>query len=157
MVRIKNKKENDKVSKSGVNYRCVFNQRHDTILFSFKYITNQDRFNFKKFKNSKNIRQDIDILNDLHRQLHMMSKEGWEELRNKNKDQGGRELLNYSDIRFNAHDPNNELELTNDSKIISIRFGGNKYRLIGYRSTTCKSIFHILGFDFSHNAYDHGS
>lgn len=157
MARLRQKKENDKVSKKNISYKCAFIKKHDTILFSFKYITNQDNFNFQKFVSSQNIRQDIKIMNDLHERLNLMSKEGWEGLRKRNKNQGGRELLDYSDIRFNAYDPNNDLQLSNDSKIISIRFGGNKYRLIGYRSTTCQSIFHVLGFDFNFSAYDHGS
>ena len=85
-----------------------------------------------------------------------MSIDGWESLRSKNKFQGGRELLDYSQINFNALDPQNELNLTRDTKVWVIRFGGNKYRLIGYRSKKCKAIFHIFGIDHDFSAYKHG-
>ena len=86
-----------------------------------------------------------------------MGTDGWETLRNKNKFQGGRELLEYSQINFNALDPQNELNLAKDTKVWVIRFGGNKYRLIGCRSKKCQAIFHILGIERDHSAYDHGS
>ena len=77
-------------------------------------------------------------------------------MRNKNKFQDGRELLEYSQINFNALDPQNELNLAKDTKVWVIRFGGNKYRLIGYRSKKYQAIFHILGIERDHSAYDHG-
>ena len=70
--------------------------------------------------------------------------------------QGGKELMEYSQIIFNAYDPNEELELAKDTKVWIVRFGGGKYRLIGYRSKKCQSIFHILGIDRDFSAYNHG-
>lgn len=157
MGKIKSKKDNNIVSAKDIKYRCQFSEKHDTILFSFKYMTNQKNYNLSRFKNSSNLRNDILILNEFHECLNFMSIGGWEQLRTKNKNQGGRELMEYSQIYFSAYDPNNELKLTKDSKCIVIRFGGNKYRLIGYRSKLCSSIFHIIGFDFAYNAYNHGS
>lgn len=86
-----------------------------------------------------------------------MSTEGWSGFEKRNKYQGGRKLLDYSQINFNAHDPKNELELSNDTKIMSIRFGGDKYRLIGCKSRQCSSVIYILGIDIDFSAYDHGS
>lgn len=157
MGSISGKNDNNTVSAKEIKYRCTFSKKHDTILFSFKYITNQKEYNLSRFKKSNNLRNDILILNEFHECLNTLCLCGWEQLRVKNKYQGGRELMDYSQIYISAHDPNDELKLTKDSKCIIIRFGGNKYRLIGYRSKLCPSIFHIIGFDFSFNAYNHGS
>lgn len=157
MSKIKKKKDTDIVSAKDVKYRCKFSMDHDTILFSFKYMTNQKEFNWQKFKNSGDLRKDISILNEFHERLDSMSKGGWEDLRTRSKDQGGRELLDYSQIYFSAYDPRNDLKLTKDSKCMVVRFGGKKYRLIGYRSKLCPSLFHVIGFDFAHNAYNHGN
>lgn len=156
MAKLKRKQENNKLSKLDVKMKCLFMNEHDTILFSFKYLTNQDNYNLKGFKGSRNFRDDIDVLNAFHDYLNRMSIDGWESLRSKNKFQGGRELLDYSQINFNALDPQNELNLTRDTKVWVIRFGGNKYRLIGYRSKKCKAIFHIFGIDHDFSAYKHG-
>lgn len=157
MGKLKRKQENNKISKQGLKIKCLFMNDHDTILFSFKYLTNQDRYNLQGFKGSKNLRSNIDFLNAFHDCLNRMGTDGWETLRNKNKFQGGRELLEYSQINFNALDLQNELNLAKDTKVWVIRFGGNKYRLIGCRSKKCQAIFHILGIERDHSAYDHGS
>lgn len=50
--RYRNNGYTDIVSAKYVKYRCKFSMHHDTILFSFKYMTNQKEFNWQKFKNS---------------------------------------------------------------------------------------------------------
>lgn len=85
MAKLKRKQENNKLSKLDVKMKCLFMNEHDTILFSFKYLTNQDNYNLKGFKGSRNFRDDIDVLNAFHDCLNRMSIDGWESLRSKNK------------------------------------------------------------------------
>lgn len=157
MGKIKNREDKNKISQQDVKINCAFRKKYDAIFFSFKYLTNQNKYSLDQFKKSQNIRDDINVLNMLHERLKLMSVEGWAGLEKRNKYQGGRELLDYSQINFNAYDPMNDLNLSNDTKIMSIRFGGNKYRLIGYKSKLCPSVFYILGIDKDFSAYDHGS
>ena len=72
MGKLKRKQENNKISKQGLKIKCLFMNDHDTILFSFKYLTNQDRYNLQGFKGSKNLRSDIDFLNAFHDCLNRM-------------------------------------------------------------------------------------
>ena len=157
MGKIKNREDKNKISQQDVKINCAFRKKYDAIFFSFKYLTNQNKYSLDQFKKSQNIRDDINVLNMLHERLKLMSVEGWAGLEKRNKYQGGRELLDYSQINFNAYDPMNDLNLSNDTKIMSIRFGGNKYRLIGYKSKLCPAVFYILGIDKDFSAYDHGS
>ena len=39
MAKLKRKQENNKLSKLDVKMKCLFMNEHDTILFSFKYLT----------------------------------------------------------------------------------------------------------------------
>ena len=73
MAKLKRKQENNKLSKLDVKMKCLFMNEHDTILFSFKYLTNQDNYNLKGFKGSRNFRDDIDVLNAFHDCLNRMS------------------------------------------------------------------------------------
>ena len=53
MGKLKRKQENNKISKQGLKIKCLFMNDHDTILFSFKYLTNQDRYNLQGFNGCK--------------------------------------------------------------------------------------------------------
>lgn len=44
-----------------------------------------------------------------------------------------------------------------DEKLFLQRFAGQDYRLIMYKSPDIDNLMYIIGFDFDHTAYDHGS
>ena len=89
--------------------------------------------------------------------MQRVSQSSWEELRTKGKDNGGFETMELSNFKRSIVNNIKQKSLTNDTKLYVFRFGGNKYRLIGHKSSSCKAAIHILGFDFDHSLYEHGS
>lgn len=156
MASIKRKKDNNVISGDEVKYRCTFNQKNDFVVFSFKFLTNNPRYNLEKFNRSQNARQDLNTVSAICNKIIEMSRLGWQQMSSLRKEQGGKELLSYCQLSFKAYDSNYELNLTGDTKVHVYRFGSGHYRMIGYRGDKCTSVFYVLGFDFDYSAYDHG-
>lgn len=136
--------------KTNTNIKKLNNKiENEYYIFDFKYLTNNKAYNFKCFKNDKNnklktyenlINKIIEISNYSTKNFNLLSKEK------------GLETLYFYQLKFEP----NGLNLSNDDKFISIRFNSNKYRIICIKSTNYKNVLHIIGFDFNHNAYNHG-
>ncbi len=126
-----------------------------SIFFNFQYITSDSNYNFEQIKKQGGNAKEI--YRDLLSFLQRVSQSSWEELRTKGKDNGGFETMELSNFKRSICSNIRQKNLTNDTKLYVFRFGGNKYRLVGHKSYGCKAALHILGFDFDHSLYDHGS
>lgn len=120
--------------------------------FSFSYLTKNKSYNFRHFEKVCNIRQEAEVYRQLDKLLLDLSINRWVDIICRDKEGfGGYESLTYDRLYFS---PNN-LPLSSDTKISVIRFGNDDaYRLIGYWKNPT---LYILGYDFNHSAYDHGS
>lgn len=141
MRKIKEPKNNNKVSRkdSDLNYP----------VFCFKYLTTNNKYNINFLKKSRDKQK---AYGALFYKINELQTQKWEEIYMTNKEVG-LETIKFNNINFN---PNN-LKLTQDTKVISIRFKRGKYRIIGIKSSKNKDVFHVIGFDFNYSAYNHGS
>lgn len=119
-----------------------------SIFFNFQYITTDDQYNLSG-------RIEKNVYKDLISALHKFSQNSWEELKKKSKYNGGFEMLEYGRMKPLIANKIKNKPLTNDTKLYVFRFGGNKYRMIGYKSNRCKAAMHILGFDIDYSLYKH--
>lgn len=118
--------------------------------FNFQYVTTNKKYNFEKFKNEP--RREVDVRHQLDELLQFISKRSFIELmQNRKNGLGGYETIYSSELRFKP----SGIALTEDTKISSIRFGNaDAYWLIARWE---EPILYVYGYDFDHNAYDHGS
>lgn len=139
---------------SGKNYdprECVENDTK--IHFCFQHITSKKKYGMEyMFSNKVNNRVYKDLLNF----IYSISQSNWTELKTKGKDSGGYETLQLGTLKHDISD-SYDTTLTKDTKLIVFRFGGNKYRIIGYKNKSCTPNFNVLGFDFDFSLYNHGS
>lgn len=154
MVKVKNKEKMSKVSGTSIAIsKCEVPDF--SVFFNFQYITSDSSYNLEFIKNAGG--NGKSIYNDLLSFLQRVSQSSWEELRTKGKKNGGFETLECSIFKKSITRNITHKNLTDDTKLYVFRFGGNKYRLVGYKSNSCKAALHILGFDFDHSLYNHGS
>lgn len=148
---IKSKNDRNKI-RSSSNIEAVCNQNSDDILFEFGHMTRLKDYSIdalvenadkKTFKNFKDLIQNI-------------SSATWLELLSRNKKQlGGFETLPLQAFNNVIWD---NLDLSGDVKLHVFLFGDAKrYRMVGYKSTNCNRVFHVLGFDLDFSLYDHGN
>ena len=78
-----------------------------------------------------------------------MERTSWKELFNADKYKGF-ESMNISQVKFK---PNPLKQVSNDQKVLVVRFNREKYRMIGIKE---KNVFQVIGFDFNYKAYNHG-
>lgn len=117
------------------------------ISFSYEYLTANDMFTFVCF--GKNLRGELEARRELDKLLFILSSSTWEKTFAKAKDApGGAETIEAHQVHFM---PSN-YPVSGDTKYVVFRFFRQKYRAIGIREG---DVFHICGFDFAHNAYDH--
>lgn len=109
-----------------------------SVFFNFQYITSDKRFNFE-YLNSKDNKK---ISRDLLALLQRISQSSWEELRTKGKNNGGFETMEYSNFKESIANNIRQKDITKDTKLYVFRFGGDKYRMIGYKSNSCKAALH---------------
>lgn len=133
----------------------VFNKKsckvpESSVFFNFQYITTDDNYNLSR-------RLEKPVCKDLISALHKFSQSSWEELKKKGKNSGGFEMLEYGMMSPSIANKIKNKLLTNDTKLYVFRFGGKKYRMIGYKSNSCKAAMHILGFDIDFSLYNHGN
>ncbi|MCR0153961.1 hypothetical protein [[Clostridium] innocuum] len=122
-----------------------------SVFFNFQYITSDKRFNYEYIKKGKQ-----SIYKDIVKALQKFSQNSWDELRRMGKDNGGFETMEYGRMVPSIADKIKDKPITKDTKLYIFRVGGNKYRMIGYKSNSCRAAMHILGFDFDFSLYDHG-
>lgn len=121
-------------------------------LFSFAFTTETKNYNFNYFNND--FRKELDVRQNLDRLLKEISSNTWVSLSSRSRYQlGGFETLSFDQVSCSPHN----LTLAKDENIFSFRFGpADSYRLLGCRKHGCQ-VLYIIGYDFNHSAYDHGS
>lgn len=128
--------------------RKVLSPKRETISFSWKYITANQKYTFGYFSK---FRDEVEARKELSKLLFSLSNMTWLDIAGKSKtDWCGSELLANRVLKFK---PTN-YEFSQDEKFVSFRFGSQRYRLLGVieNNTLC-----IIGYDFDHSAYNHGS
>lgn len=147
-IRVKEKQ----IAVSGKNYDPRDCKETDSkIHFCFQHITTKKKYSMEYMSSKK---ADKSIYKDFVNFLSRISKSSWKELKTKGKVNGGYETLELGTLHNDISD-SYEIKLTGDTKLIVFRFGGNKYRVIGYKNKSCTPNFNILGFDFDFSLYDH--
>ena len=127
-------------------------------VFCFRFLTPNDHYNFSKLT-SKNA---IALMN----KIEQIAREEWT-IHFLNPKNVGLETLPYEQLNFNVK--NDEIKfgeegkekyekkkITKDTKIIVFRFNNQRYRILGIKREGC-SIFHVIGIDVDHSAYNHGT
>ena len=124
------------------------------ISVSFQMVTNERRYTFEQFE--ENIRLGFQARKALDELLVELSSHTWRDLGKRRKEQfGGFESLSLSQIKSCLY---KKSDLTPDMSVWVFRFSGKQYRLIAYkRAGDNENVLYILGYDFDHSAYDHGS
>lgn len=123
------------------------------INFTYKFLTDDKDYTFDKLKNidrKENViaRQGLDEL------LYELSRCRWVDILGRSKYQlGGFETMPAGDVSESVV---KKCGLKAGAKLLSFRFCGDRYRLLGYKFTNSNTLY-ILGLDFRFSAYDHGS
>lgn len=113
--------------------------------YSIEYIT-------KKSKEKCN-----SIIFALFQKLEELSKLTIKDLQNRPRE-SGYEMIPLSELNFEIdNDIKQDLELSNDSKVIVFRFNKQDCRLITAKSPKCKNLLYVLAYDWNFSAYNHGS
>lgn len=119
-------------------------------VFSFKYLTTNKKYTMKSLTD---LRERERAFSAFFHCIHKMEACTWQTLHQQNKkEEGGIETLKFKDIFFS---PKN-YTLQDNEKVLSIRFARGKYRIIAFKKPSDPTCY-IIGFDFYHNAYNHGS
>lgn len=142
----------NKKFKSAKKSKIILEKKEpEYISCSFRYLTTNKKYlisDHSKFK--KNNKEKLKCYEELFYKLKEMQSMPWSEFMLMPKNIG-QETINYSQMNI---EPNN-LTITKDSKVHSIRFCNQNYRIIGYKDEKLP-ILHIIGFDLDYSAYDHG-
>ena len=134
------KKDNKKI-------KIIDSKIEEYPIFCFKYLTTNKNYCFKYFKNDVELsKAKVIILDEIIKYQHR----SWLDLGKETK-KTGFETISYNQLNFAP----NELDLSNDTKLIIFRINNQNWRLIGYKSDNFKSVLHIIGFDFNYTAYKH--
>ena len=138
------------------NSQNMDNSEDEEISISFKFITNNSKYNFDFFKNCQKDEKST-CLNGFFKRIFEANKVSWKHSLSLTKTAPcGLETIYYSQLRFES----TTNELNKASKIYVMRFdthkGSNEGRIIGFKRKN-NPTFYIIGLDFNHNAYDHGS
>lgn len=146
MSKVKKQGNPPKISSSPTIEKCP-----QGVSFSFGHLTTNKNFNFEFFSNNTHdlLAAKAAILD----RLQELSQKSWLYWQGLSKRQGI-EMLLSDDIRFSP----SGYSLSGDEKVIVFRFSfsGTDCRIIGVKKSPC-SVFYIIGFDFDHSAYNHGS
>ncbi len=129
---------------------CLAN--NENIILSFKYSIKDKKHSIEHiFKTKDNNKK---IIKNLFEKFEELSNLTWKELQNRPK-QSGYETIPISEFRINLDNIKKDLELADDSKIIVFRFNNQNSRLLGVKSSQCKSVLYIIGYDWDFSAYRH--
>ncbi len=122
----------------------------EEVTLSFRFLTSNDDYNFSFFGKSKNEGQKTKAA--LYDRIEDITKNSWLHWHNLSKFNGGIERIPAKELKFKPC----SYEFSDGDKVIIFRFNGDKYRIIGLKieNSPC---FYVIGFDFDHSAYDHGS
>lgn len=146
MSKIKKQVAVSKVSADNTSKKCSSNPS-----FSFEHLTSNTKYNFEFFGKDKNLK--ISAKAAVCDRLQEISQQTWI-FWNSQRKAVGIETLKADDLYFKPCG----YDFSDDEKVIVFRFSflRNDCRIIGIKKSPC-SVYYIIGFDFNHNAYDHGS
>ena len=149
---IKQKQAANKVSKTKIEQKqCT--AKEFTLLFSFKHISNKDDYNFRFFEKNKKNSEIVNAIIAFTEKIRVLSNDTWEVLNNL-KRESGIEYIPVSEFKEYFINSLN-IPLTDDDKLISVRFNGQNIRFIMRRGTKCSRVAHILGIDYDMKLYKH--
>lgn len=129
-------------------------KRSEYISFCFKYLTDNDNFNFSYFS-GKQKTEERDIKSNLYDRIEALSKLTWEQAALLPKNTGF-ETIPLDEIGFVP----NDIVLSDEQKVYIFRFkgvNGHSCRMIGIKLPGERTVCYIIGYDFNYSAYDHGS
>ncbi len=132
--------------------KCIANNNY--IILSFKYSVKNKNYTMEKHGKAKE--KCNKIIQNLFEKLEDISQITWKELQNRPKETGY-ETIPISEFKISFDNLKKKLNLSDDSKIIVIRFNNQKCRILGVPSQECSSILYIVGYDWDYSAYNHGS
>ena len=132
--------------------KCIANNNH--IILSFKYSVKNKNYTMEKQGKAKE--KCNKIIQNLFEKLEDISQITWKELQNRPKETGY-ETIPISEFKISFDNLKKKLNLSDDIKIIVIRFNNQKCRILGVPSQECSSILYIVGYDWDYSAYNHGS
>lgn len=151
---IKQKKVCQQISKKRVltHEKCLAEK--ETIVFSFHHITSCSDYNFYCFDKQKKNSQTANAIASFTDKLSELSKMTWEEFFSKGRRNGGPDPIPASQFekRFIQHI---NVPISDDEKLISVRFNSQNSRLILKRGTKCGRVAHVLGIDYNLTLYKH--
>lgn len=125
----------------------------ETIVFSYAHICKDDKHNFNCFKKNKQNSKMAERIKSLSDKLSELSNLTWENFNALPKKSGSEYLPvgQWNKTFINSLD----YSLTDDDKLISVRFDGQDCRLVLKRGTKCGRVAHILGIDLNLDLYNH--
>lgn len=139
-IKINMKKNKIRIEES----KIAITEKSETeyVTFSFSKIVRNKEHNFEYFK--KNNKEKHECYIKLIEKIIEIENVPWVEFINRAKDIG-METMDVKNINI-------DLDMTDDNKVIIIRFNKQRYRIIGYKE---EKVFRILAFDFNYKAYKH--
>jgi len=129
-----------------IHLQSNLNVKYNYPIFSLKYLTTNKKYNFNGIKNDE-----LDEFREklIEKIIDLESKYTTENLFSMKKSNFF-EGINYYQLKFNI----DNIEISKDTKVYIFRVTSD-YRMICVFSDVAP-IFHIVGFDFRFNAYNHG-
>lgn len=153
MLRLKSGAQNKKL-KQELCPDKVCSSKNSHLGFSLEMLTDSKKYTFDYF--ASNVRNECDARKYLDALLKEVSSHSWIELGKRGRKQlGGFEKIPYDSCTEAIFKRSG---LTPDANIWSFTFGTgiSDYRMLAYKYSRC-DILYILGFDFDHSVYNHGS
>lgn len=117
-------------------------------------ITNK-RYNYEHFKSDRH--QGYEALRELTRCLHQLCSKNHKEVKNIGKiEDTPLNKLKRGNLSLYELFKSCSIIPGPDTKVVILRFGNNKYRMVFKWDAIHRNVIHILAFDFDHSLYDHG-
>lgn len=126
----------------------------ETIVFSFRHMTSCDDYNFHCFEKKKKNSELSRAINSLMDKLSELSQMTWSAFFSKGRTCGGADpipAVQMEDSFLNGISGG----VSDDEKLISVRFNSGKSRFIIKRGTKCRRVAHVLGIDYDLKLYKH--
>lgn len=151
---IKQQKQNLTVSKQRAELieRCSASE--ETMVFSFRHMTSCDDYNFRCFEKKKKNAEVSRAIAAFVDKLSELSQMTWSTFFSKGRTCGGPDPIpafQMEDRFLNGVD----ISISDDEKLISVRFNSGKSRFIIKRGTKCRRVAHVLGIDYDLDLYKH--
>lgn len=142
-------KRNDVVKKSNVTVK------KSLVSFNFMYLTDNKEHNFDFFR--KDMRERHDAYQELCKRLKELSCNNMDFWKKAGKLRGC-EPIPYESFSDTFKSILSQIEIVStDSQLAVFRFSNSDYRIIGKAGIFEENTIYIIGFDFNHSAYNHGS